>query len=85
MHTKVTWVELKLHDESRASKAQHQHRMITPDVCMLLACTKFLSSCLMGLCFYAGPKAWPGGMSLISFFALNVFFQALVAEITTSI
>jgi len=40
---------------------------------------------LMGLCFYAGPKAWPGGMSLISFFALNVFFQALVAEITTSI
>eukprot|EP00775_Hariotina_reticulata_P011014 gene11014-11168_t len=29
---------------------------------------------------WPGPKAWPGGMGLISFFAVNVFFQALVAE-----
>jgi hypothetical protein len=32
-----------------------------------------------------GPKAWPAGMGLISFFALNVFFQALVQDISTTI
>lgn len=26
---------------------------------------------------WPGPKAWPAGMALISFFALNVFIQAL--------
>ncbi|KAF6259004.1 hypothetical protein COO60DRAFT_1638729 [Scenedesmus sp. NREL 46B-D3] len=34
---------------------------------------------------WPGPKAWPAGMGLISFFALNVFFQALVQDISTSI
>lgn len=29
---------------------------------------------------FPGMKAWPAGMCLISFFAFNVFFQALRAE-----
>lgn len=35
--------------------------------------------------FFAGPKAWPGGMGLISFFAVTVFLQALVADISTKV
>eukprot|EP00879_Flechtneria_rotunda_P031986 GHRR01035127.1.p1 GENE.GHRR01035127.1~~GHRR01035127.1.p1 ORF type:complete len:152 (+),score=52.29 GHRR01035127.1:176-631(+) len=34
---------------------------------------------------WPGPKAWPAGMSLISFLALCVFFQALVADISTPV
>ncbi|WIA09398.1 hypothetical protein OEZ85_008804 [Tetradesmus obliquus] len=34
---------------------------------------------------WPGPKAWPAGMGLISFFALNVFFQALVQDISTTV
>ena len=34
---------------------------------------------------FAGPKAWPGGMGLISFFAVTVFLQALVADISTKV
>lgn len=30
---------------------------------------------------WPGPKVWPVGMTLISFFALNVFLQGLKAEI----
>ena len=30
---------------------------------------------------WPGPKAWPVGMCLISFFALNAFIQALRAEL----
>eukprot|EP00955_Chlamydomonas_euryale_P027708 292481-Chlamydomonas_euryale.AAC.2 len=30
---------------------------------------------------WPGPKAWPAGMTLISFFALNVFLQGLRAEL----
>jgi hypothetical protein len=30
---------------------------------------------------WPGPKAWPATMGLISFFALNVFIQALRAEL----
>jgi hypothetical protein len=32
---------------------------------------------------FPGPKAWPAGMTLLSFFALSAFFQALVQDITT--
>lgn len=28
---------------------------------------------------WPGPKAWPSGMALISFFALSVFWQSLFA------
>lgn len=34
---------------------------------------------------WPGPKAWPGGMGLISFFAVTVFLQALVADISTKV
>jgi hypothetical protein len=34
---------------------------------------------------FPGPKVWPAGMGLISFFALAVFMQALVADITTRV
>ncbi|GFR40454.1 hypothetical protein Agub_g970 [Astrephomene gubernaculifera] len=30
---------------------------------------------------WPGPKVWPAGMTLVSFFALNVFIQALRAEL----
>lgn len=30
---------------------------------------------------WPGPKAWPATMALISFFALNVFIQAIRAEL----
>lgn len=30
---------------------------------------------------WPGPKAWPATMTLISFFALNVFLQGLRAEL----
>jgi hypothetical protein len=30
---------------------------------------------------WPGPKAWPAVMTLISFFALNVFLQGLRAEL----
>ncbi|GIL83848.1 hypothetical protein Vretimale_10870 [Volvox reticuliferus] len=30
---------------------------------------------------WPGPKAWPAGMALVSFFALNVFIQAIRAEL----
>lgn len=30
---------------------------------------------------WPGPKVWPAGMTLISFFAFNVFLQGLRAEI----
>jgi hypothetical protein len=32
-----------------------------------------------------GPKAWPVGMALISFFAWCAFLQALVADISTPV
>lgn len=34
---------------------------------------------------WPGPKAWPGGMGLVSFFAVTVFLQALVADISTKV
>jgi hypothetical protein len=30
--------------------------------------------------FWPGPKAWPAGMMLISFFAFNVFLQGLRSD-----
>eukprot|EP00877_Chromochloris_zofingiensis_P001398 jgi/Chrzof1/11259/Cz05g29220.t1 len=34
---------------------------------------------------WPGPKAWPGGMALISFFAVSIFFQALLADMATTV
>lgn len=34
---------------------------------------------------WPGPKAWPSGMALISFFAAAAFAQALVADWTTAV
>jgi hypothetical protein len=34
---------------------------------------------------WPGPKSWPAGMTLISFFALCAFLQALVADFSTPV
>lgn len=34
---------------------------------------------------WPGPKAWPGTMGLISFFAVTVFLQAAVADFSTKV
>jgi hypothetical protein len=34
---------------------------------------------------WPGPKAWPGAMGLISFFAVTVFLQAAVADFSTKV
>lgn len=34
---------------------------------------------------WPGPKAWPAGMCLFSFFAFAAFFQALVQDVTTPV
>eukprot|EP00878_Enallax_costatus_P006598 GHUV01006916.1.p1 GENE.GHUV01006916.1~~GHUV01006916.1.p1 ORF type:complete len:175 (+),score=66.50 GHUV01006916.1:210-734(+) len=34
---------------------------------------------------WPGPKAWPAGMCLISFFAFAAFFQAVVQDVTTPV
>jgi hypothetical protein len=34
---------------------------------------------------WPGPRAWPSSMGLISFFAVTVFLQALVADISTKV
>lgn len=34
---------------------------------------------------WPGPKAWPAGMCLFSFFAFSAFFQALLQDVTTPV
>jgi hypothetical protein len=34
---------------------------------------------------FPGPRAWPSGMGIISFFAVCVFLQAIVADATTAV
>lgn len=34
---------------------------------------------------WPGPRAWPSSMGLVSFFAVTVFLQALVADISTKV
>jgi hypothetical protein len=52
--------------------------------CHSLNCTVCRFACTV-CALQPGPKAWPAGMGLISFFALNVFFQALVQDISTTV